>query len=433
MDSSIREALTPTPPPVLYKYLDPEGAAKTLAARTFKFSPFDQLDDIREALPGKLENGTPEEEHEVLRQTLLEDSGSRSFYNKQFGTSFTEEQWIHGLELDTIDIDIMVKSGMTKTPESTLLEFQQSMSKDCAICSFSDASDIELMWALYAKHHRGICLGFTIPKQFELQQVDYSDNAPSLPFAVGHRDLETYRKMLRVFRTKRRCWSFQQEWRVMVGQSRLRNSNGLLLAPFSSSSLVEIILGARFSTDATAFNRFFRRQFPRAQVSQASICPTEPKLTIRPVLPPITDNYPSNDSDRICTQFSNLEELFKRHGLTTQQIADMLDRQTRLLEQRMCESPLGRRLVKMRHHSNEHSLTIRCASAQIAAYAQVGAHFFVSPEKNGMQCYESIVELFTNQKQEEVVSSLPENLALASDRDLASRFLSHVLLLTFYA
>ena len=87
-------------------------------------------------------------------------------------------------------------------------------------CFSATVADI-MMWSHYADGHRGLCLEFDTaqPPFNKAQEVHYVDTPPLLsPVDVLVEDPSDDKNdtLLRAFvLTKARCWSYEQEWRLM--------------------------------------------------------------------------------------------------------------------------------------------------------------------------------------------------------------------------
>ena len=119
---------------------------------------------------------------------------------------------------------------------NSLLELIQNM----GICAFSALPGHMLMWSHYANHHRGFCVEYDCQKGTKLRElaheVKYEDSMPSLSaadFAQSNKE----KALDALWLTKAKCWSYEQEWRVMMPEG-----DKAYEAP---SSVVSVIFGAR--------------------------------------------------------------------------------------------------------------------------------------------------------------------------------------------
>ncbi|WP_086382305.1 DUF2971 domain-containing protein [Caballeronia sordidicola] len=97
-----------------------------------------------------------------------------------------------------------------------------------------------LMWAHYGAEHKGICLQFYIPADFERFRealpVAYSGDFTSLNWLS---DMDTGEAALRAFITKSTEWKYEEEYRLL---QRLRARSSVDFLP---GALVGVIYGAR--------------------------------------------------------------------------------------------------------------------------------------------------------------------------------------------
>jgi hypothetical protein len=102
--------------------------------------------------------------------------------------------------------------------------------------------DSVLMWTHYAANHTGLVLAFDtaerpfseIPKDCWLT-VKYSDQIPDYVYSV--KDREFRRKMFAVAGTKAKSWSYEEEIRIVLDPSWLRQGRFLPLTPKSIASV----------------------------------------------------------------------------------------------------------------------------------------------------------------------------------------------------
>lgn len=81
------------------------------------------------------------------------------------------------------------------------------------ILSLATSWENPLLWAHYAKHHKGICIGFhSNIGIFRLaHKINYEEKMPILL-----RPQDTPQQMLdKTFLTKSKCWEYENEWRII--------------------------------------------------------------------------------------------------------------------------------------------------------------------------------------------------------------------------
>ena len=110
-----------------------------------------------------------------------------------------------------------------------------TLSKTNGILCFSKTWTHPILWGHYADKHKGICLGFEVPRQF-LKKVDYVECRFEKPNVLN----EAFMKKL-LF-TKFKHWEYEQEYRTYL---QLEDEiDGLYFSDFSADlSLKRVIVG----------------------------------------------------------------------------------------------------------------------------------------------------------------------------------------------
>ncbi len=101
-----------------------------------------------------------------------------------------------------------------------------------------------VQWSHYADKHRGLCLGFEIPKRY-LYRVRYRDKRfePNVA-AIEKADEAAEQEMHKVLYTKYSHWRYENEMRLFVNLNDRDPFTGLYYCDFSNSlTLGEIIVG----------------------------------------------------------------------------------------------------------------------------------------------------------------------------------------------
>jgi hypothetical protein len=81
---------------------------------------------------------------------------------------------------------------------------------DLKICSLSRKKDNELMWAHYSEGHRGVAIGLTVDKKYDVRPIQYTGFAY---LTGGQIEQDTPREILS---HKLNVWSYEEEERVFV-------------------------------------------------------------------------------------------------------------------------------------------------------------------------------------------------------------------------
>jgi hypothetical protein len=123
-----------------------------------------------------------------------------------------------------------------------LIALKQNLSGDRGLHCFSRNWTNPVQWGHYAERHRGLCLGFEIPKQC-LIRVEYAGKR-LVKEAEQTKDRETMRKLLC---TKYSHWRYEGEERAFVDLTgKGPDAKGRYFADFSTDlRLRRVVVGAR--------------------------------------------------------------------------------------------------------------------------------------------------------------------------------------------
>lgn len=159
-------------------------------------------------------------------------------------------------------------SRTQKNPQHGENEIMENFLDKNGILSLASCWENQLMWAHYAKHHKGICIGFKSDVDFfaTALKVKYSSELPIIlrPNDDGDTVLE------KTFLTKSDCWKYEDEWRVIKKtmsqyeidttfhedeniRRLLKDHNGPNLYKFDCSAIESVTIGMRVSDADTNF------------------------------------------------------------------------------------------------------------------------------------------------------------------------------------
>lgn len=234
-----------SPPPVLYKYLDSNGADKAFSAKgtvSVKFTPPNQFNDPFDCSPGGFKH-MPESE---LRKSIVECmyNHEREFRDKFQHEGLVFEEIVRGYLSGLLAID----NVETARANASGNLFQADFSKGVAILSLSEKNRNLLMWSHYAEQHRGIVLGIKSRafSRFSTLFVRYSKQRPKM--GPGLTDDEDQLK----YTTKSPDWEYEAEWRVVAMKLHLcrlddnGGDDGIFLHEIPPEEIDSVILGIRF-------------------------------------------------------------------------------------------------------------------------------------------------------------------------------------------
>lgn len=147
----------------------------------------------------------------------------------------------------------ILKKGSWHDPRNieAQTEFQrQKIDRDFGVCSFSNAKNINLVWAHYGAHHYGFCIGFNVSfliKELknniysstrliiDLYPVKYVEKFPHID-AFENSNVDN---LITVLTTKAKPWEYEQESRLILLNGTNRTVN------LSDYVIQEVILGIR--------------------------------------------------------------------------------------------------------------------------------------------------------------------------------------------
>lgn len=119
------------------------------------------------------------------------------------------------------------------------------LARNRGVVCFSFNWSNPVLWAHYADKHRGVCLGFDVPREY-VQAVRYVGKR--LPFPTTKPNEQVGRDW--VF-TKFSGWSYEEECRIFAKLEREENGHFFLDIKKNNVTLREVILGCRCQLDPT--------------------------------------------------------------------------------------------------------------------------------------------------------------------------------------
>ena len=140
------------------------------------------------------------------------------------------------------------------TIRSGLKRWKQWLSEAHGLLCFSKTWRNPVLWGHYADNHRGICLGFDMPREY-LSQVKYLPHRPPCPKALYEalRDgvpkdaaaaarwqSQAYEEIQHLLFEKFSHWSYEQEYRAFVGLGK--SKDGLYFMDFSDKLKLRCVI-----------------------------------------------------------------------------------------------------------------------------------------------------------------------------------------------
>ena len=113
---------------------------------------------------------------------------------------------------------------------------KKQLAKTKGILCFSETWTNPVQWSHYANNHKGVCLGFDVPKT-SLSKVNYIEER------LPHNGKIDESLMIKFLTTKFSHWSYEKEYRAFLSLDK--EENGLYYSNFSDSfKLSSVIIGA---------------------------------------------------------------------------------------------------------------------------------------------------------------------------------------------
>ena len=134
------------------------------------------------------------------------------------------------------------------------------------------------MWSHYANQHSGFCIEYDCREGTGLRRlvypVHYSDDAPSVS-AADLMGLEKSAALDSLWLTKATCWSYEQEWRVLMA-----HGGKSYQAP---SPITSIIFGARMPESERTMVQNALRHSGEIDFKEAVLQEGRFRLELRPI------------------------------------------------------------------------------------------------------------------------------------------------------
>ena len=152
-----------------------------------------------------------------------------------------------------------------KTVRRQLRKIKKKIADEQGIICFSTTWNNPLLWGHYADKHRGIALGFDIPKSM-LQKVEYEKDLSKI--TLEKCSDESYIKELSL--TKFEHWSYEDEYRLHINLEN--EDSGLYFKHFSNEiDLKEVILGVKCTVPISSMRKFFEEKNEEVKVIKSRI------------------------------------------------------------------------------------------------------------------------------------------------------------------
>lgn len=151
-------------------------------------------------------------------------------------------------------------------------EFKDAYNSHTGLLCFSADWTDPVLWSHYATKHRGICLGFNVPRN-TVEQVQYEDQRPLAELSEEgsplHISEELQRKLLC---TKYKHWAYENEFRRFIPLQDARKEGLLHFAKFDHNlQLAEVILGPQCTASVDEVRMLVSSKHPEAITYRARL------------------------------------------------------------------------------------------------------------------------------------------------------------------
>lgn len=151
-------------------------------------------------------------------------------------------------------------------------DFKSAFDAQTGLLSFSEDWAEPLLWSHYAAKHRGICLGFNVPRHV-LEKVTYQDERLRAELDANVDPLQLQPHLQQALRcTKYRRWEYECEYRRFVPLESATPEGRLHFVPFGPElDLAEVILGTECVLSLDTVRDTVRSRYRTAVVFRARL------------------------------------------------------------------------------------------------------------------------------------------------------------------
>lgn len=281
---------------IYYKYLDYEGAEKTLEGRSLKFTHYSKLNDPFDAYFNDMYGFDIEEvrnNSKQLMQGALEENNPHKFSDisklpLDDATNVCQQYQNFSPEMKQ-ELHEKVAVEQKQRPDAVISQIILKQNIHAAkvmfetfgiFCATSDYNN-PLMWAHYADQHRGVVIGLkpNIEKDSVLTQmrlVQYTNERPNLLNPSHQRENKSYDEFAkdafqRILHTKSPEWEYEKEYRIAMPYA-IKPGEKMWLLNLFPREISSLYLGCRLSAASEKGRRLISlaKQFnPDVKIFQA--------------------------------------------------------------------------------------------------------------------------------------------------------------------
>lgn len=173
-----------------------------------------------------------------IRLTFVRYMHFFHFLNAEYGLEDIRKRQLKISRLDDLNdpFEFLGADLSDKVNRIALHNTKTELSKTRGLLCFSRNWRTPALWGHYADKHKGLCLGFKMPKN-PPKQVAYVNSRPSWPSEIDEQFVQN------LLFTKFVHWSYEDEYRAYAILED--EENGLFYAKFSASLVLkQVIIGA---------------------------------------------------------------------------------------------------------------------------------------------------------------------------------------------
>ncbi len=140
--------------------------------------------------------------------------------------------------------ELLAVSFRDRPVRKAVRDFKNTYDSSTGLLCFSADWTNPVLWSHYGQKHRGICLGFNIPRS-RLEKVQYKDKRLLAELDEDTHPTEIDEDLQKLLRsTKYRHWRYEEEWRIFVPLKEAKAEGRLHFCSFNDDlQLAEVILG----------------------------------------------------------------------------------------------------------------------------------------------------------------------------------------------
>lgn len=168
--------------------------------------------------------------------------------------------------------ELMALTFNDGTSRNTIRKFKEEFDRKIGLLCFSANWTSPVLWSHYGARHRGICLGFNVPRG-EAIEVRYADDRlrTQVKKINDQQEIDDALQDL-LISTKFRHWNYENEFRVKVPLAKSIVEGNNHLWPFGKDlTLTEIILGPLCELSLDAIRKIAEQLYPSAVTFQARL------------------------------------------------------------------------------------------------------------------------------------------------------------------